>query len=103
MIIVAAAAVVVCGAPAASASSTGAGRSAQALAAGSGWGTAREVPFGAALHELGAGAGSVSCPSAGNCAVGGSYSTLIRGHNRTRPFVDSQTNGKWHAARQVPG
>jgi hypothetical protein len=103
MIMVAAAAVVASGAPAASAASTGAGRSAPDLAAG-GWGTAEVVPGSAALNEEGsAGTASVSCPSAGNCAVGGTYSTLIKGHDHTRPFVDNETNGKWGRARQVPG
>jgi hypothetical protein len=35
--------------------------------------------------------------------VGGSYVTLVNGHSRTRPFVDGQTNGTWHTAKQVPG
>jgi hypothetical protein len=100
MIMVAAAAAVACGTPAAYAS-TGAAHSA---AAPTTWGTAEVVPGTAALNTQGnAGTSKVSCPSTGNCAVAGTYRTLIKGRVHTRPFVDTQTNGKWHSAKQVPG
>jgi hypothetical protein len=43
---------------------------------------------------------SVSCPSPGNCAVGGAYPT---GHGSHWPFVVSEVNGAWRAAAPVPG
>jgi hypothetical protein len=94
---------VACGTPAAYASS-GAAHAVPAPAVGGTWGTAQVVPGTAALNTQGrAGTTSVSCPSTGNCAVAGTYSTLIKGHVHTRPFVDTQTNGTWHTAKQVPG
>jgi len=102
MIAVAAAAVVACGAPAVSASSMGAAR--RALASGGTWGTAKVVPGTAALNTEGeAGVGAVSCASAGNCGMGGFYSTLVRNHDFERPFVGSETNGTWGHAREVRG
>jgi hypothetical protein len=70
------------------------------------WGTAIEVPGFAALNAGGsaaigsAGIASVSCASAGNCSTGGNY-TDNSGHGQV--FVDSQTNGTWGTAEQVPG
>ncbi len=43
---------------------------------------------------------TVSCASAGNCAVGGTY-TDSAGHMQA--FVASQVNGAWRAAIEVPG
>ena len=60
------------------------------------WGTAIKVPGVDALN-FGGGAGviSISCSSAGNCAVGGSYF----GRNyRSKPFVVAEKNGKWGRA-----
>ena len=92
MIMVAAAAGVACGTPAAYASS-GAAHPAPAPAVGGTWGSAEVVPGTAALNTQGnAAVTSVSCPSTGTCAVAGTYVTLINGHSRTRPFVDTQTN-----------
>jgi len=52
------------------------------------WGTAIEVPGTGALNAGGAAfARSVSCRSAGNCAVGGSYRD---GSGHFQAFVDSQ-------------
>jgi hypothetical protein len=52
-------------------------------------GAAIEVPGTAALNQGGhAGAGSVSCASAGNCGAGGSY-TDSSGHEQA--FVANQT------------
>ena len=51
---------------------------------------------------LGGGAAvySVSCASAGNCAVGGSYTD---GSSHGQAFVVSQKNGTWGKAIKVPG
>jgi cytochrome c551/c552 len=66
------------------------------------WGKAREVPGTAALNQGGmsAGVASVSCPAAGTCSAGGSY-TDSSGHQQA--FVASQANGIWGKAREVPG
>ena len=60
------------------------------------WGTAIEVPGTAALEQGGGAATtSVSCASAGNCTAGGDYGAQV--------FVDSQVNGTWGTAIEVPG
>jgi hypothetical protein len=65
------------------------------------WDKAREVPGTAALNQGGAaGAGAVSCPSAGNCSANGEYRTSS---GQDQAFVDSQVNGIWGKAREVPG
>jgi hypothetical protein len=63
------------------------------------WGRAIEVP-GLAAMDAGApvGIGPVSCPSAGNCAVVGSY-----GAAPPLAFVISEKNGSWGTATEVPG
>jgi hypothetical protein len=45
---------------------------------------------------------SVSCPSAGNCGVGGGADSGPNGENY-QAFVASETNGRWAKAEQVPG
>jgi hypothetical protein len=65
------------------------------------WGRAIEVPRLAALNTGGnAEIMSLSCGSAGNCAIGGYYTNSSR---RGRAFVDSERNGSWGKAMQVPG
>src|SRR5215472_579850 len=65
------------------------------------WGKAQEVPGTAALNGGGyATVNSVSCPSAGNCSAGGSYTTAAP---LTQAFVVVETNGTWGKARLVPG
>jgi hypothetical protein len=65
------------------------------------WGTAIEVPGTAGLNAGGAaGAGSVSCPAAGNCAISGGY-TDSRGHDQV--FVASERDGRWGTAIEIPG
>jgi len=65
------------------------------------WGKAIEVPGSAALNASGfAGAGSVSCGSAGNCAAGGFYQD---GSGHFQGFVASERNGTWGKAIEVPG
>jgi hypothetical protein len=68
------------------------------------WGNAIEVPGSAALNT-GGGAQiiSVSCPSAGNCAAGGTLAVHSSGGNGDQPFVVSEVNGTWGNAVQVPG
>jgi hypothetical protein len=66
------------------------------------WGRAREVPGTAALNQGGqiGGVSSVSCTSAGNCAAGGDYADSSGGF---QVFVDSEVNGTWGRAKEVPG
>ena len=65
------------------------------------WGKAAEVPGTAALNGGGyATVNSVSCPSAGNCSAGGSYTTAAP---VTQAFVIDETGGTWGKARVVPG
>jgi len=64
------------------------------------WSQAHEVPGTARLNRLNAQVASVSCPSAGNCGAGGSY-TLSSGH--TQVFVVSEVRGHWGKAIEVPG
>jgi hypothetical protein len=66
------------------------------------WGSAIEVPRLAALNTGdNAEVMALSCGSAGNCAVGGSYSTTSSG--RGPAFVVSEKNGSWGKAIRVPG
>ncbi|MGO8959263.1 MAG: hypothetical protein ACLQFR_18130 [Streptosporangiaceae bacterium] len=77
------------------------------------WQPALEVPGIAALNVGGnlpgggAGVQSVSCASAGNCAVGGNYASAAsdstNGFPPLQPFVATETNGTWGAAQEVPG
>ena len=65
------------------------------------WGQAKEVPGTATLNGGGyATVNSVSCPSAGNCSAGGSYTTATPA---TQAFIVSETGGIWGKARVVPG
>ncbi len=64
------------------------------------WGRAAGVPGLGALNKGGnAGVWSVSCTSAGNCAVAGDY--LASGHQQD--FVAVEKNGRWGRAAGVPG
>jgi hypothetical protein len=63
------------------------------------WGKAIEIPgLGALNKDGGAEVASVSCASAGNCVVGGSYVGPGGGG-----FVAAERNGRWGKAIQVPG
>src|SRR5579859_736139 len=65
------------------------------------WGKATEVPGSGALNKGGtAFVKSVACPSAGNCAAGGSY---LGGSGHTEAFVVGERNGVWGKAIAVPG
>ncbi len=67
---------------------------------GAAWGEAVELDGLGALNSGGsAGVYEMSCPSAGNCAAGGSYAA---GH-RTEAFVADEVAGVWAAATEVPG
>ncbi len=65
------------------------------------WQHATEVPGLAALNAGGdAVLNSVSCPSAGNCTAGGSFT----GENGdVQGFVVNQRHGRWQHAEEVPG
>ena len=65
------------------------------------WGQAVEVPGLGALNKGGnADVESVSCPSAGNCAVGGSYRD---DRGRRQGFVVSERSGRWGKVAEIPG
>jgi hypothetical protein len=65
------------------------------------WGRAIEVPGLGSLNQGGgAQLNSVSCGSAGNCAVGGDYTD---GSGHLQGFVVSEKNGTWGKAIEVPG
>ena len=64
------------------------------------WGRAIEVPGLGALNKTGlAQVNSVSCASAGSCAVGGYY----LGRRGQQGFVSVERNGRWRTAIEVPG
>jgi hypothetical protein len=65
------------------------------------WGRAIEVPGLGMLNQGGtAGAWSVSCGAAGNCAVAGDYTDS---DGLGQGFVASEKNGVWGPAAEVPG
>jgi len=65
------------------------------------WDTAIQVPGLAALNKRGnAFVTSVSCASAGNCAVGGYYTDRSR---HRQGFVAVERNGVWGTAIALPG
>lgn len=63
------------------------------------WRTAIRLPGSAALGSE-AGAGTISCPTVGNCAAGGDYRD---GSGNVQAFVVDETNGVWGKAMEVPG
>ncbi len=70
------------------------------------WGRAQAIPGLQALNVGGdAAAAVVSCASAGNCSVGGDYAGPVpaEGPQPAQAFVASEKNGRWGAAREVPG
>ncbi len=68
------------------------------------WSNARQVPGIAVLDARGAGGGasssSVSCASAGNCVVGGSFASVTP---FTQAFLVTDKNGHWGKAFAIPG
>ncbi len=71
------------------------------------WGTAMELQDPTGLNAYGAYANSVSCASAGNCVVGGSYADgpgdIYGNEGNKQAFVANETGGVWHQAIEVPG
>jgi hypothetical protein len=64
------------------------------------WGTAQRIPVTAAMNKArNLNVASMSCVSAGNCALGGGYGNAAHG----QAFVASQTGGNWARAQPVPG
>jgi hypothetical protein len=71
--------------------------------AGGSWADAVEVPGTATLDTGGsAQITSVSCPSAGNCAAVGGYSSSASA-NSYQVFVVSEVGGTWGEATEIPG
>ena len=66
------------------------------------WGSAEEVRGSASLDQgsPGAAAVSVSCGAAGDCGMGGYYTTSS---GNQQAFVASESGGTWAAAQEVPG
>lgn len=67
------------------------------------WSTAIEIPGTVALDPAGTHRVypySLSCSSAGNCGITGSYTDVF---GKYQAFVDSEVNGKWRTAIEVPG
>ena len=71
--------------------------------AGGTWNPAIEVPGFQRLAPAGGQASTVSCPSAGNCAVGGYYTAGSGSSAAAQAFVETEASGKWQDAEQVPG
>jgi len=66
------------------------------------WKQATEIGSG---HNLGgyAQVSTVSCPSAGNCAAGGSYLSAPGSSQRYQAFVVSLKGFAWQSVKEVPG
>src|SRR5262249_51321433 len=66
------------------------------------WQRAIEVPGIRALNsDSGAEADAVSCASAGNCAVAGSYNDPVT--NNLHALVHDESGGTWRQGHAVPG
>lgn len=63
------------------------------------WGPAAEVSGFSALRGRAPYPAAISCPSAGNCLIGGTYFRGVR----ARPWVSAEVDGGWHPARELPG
>ncbi len=69
------------------------------------WGTAVEMPGTSALNNTQNAFNNVqalSCPSAGNCVAGGSYTDTVS-TSPEHPFLADERGGAWQNARNVPG
>jgi hypothetical protein len=68
------------------------------------WAKAIEVP-GTAQLNLGGSASinSVSCSALGECSAGGNYSNKSSSSENSEVFLDTERNGKWETAIEVPG
>lgn len=69
------------------------------------WGKAKRVTGLTALHAgRFASVDTISCPSAGNCSAGGSYSLAgKKGASAREAFVISEKHGAWGKAQKVAG
>jgi hypothetical protein len=67
---------------------------------GGSWGKVEGVPGYTALKAIGGNAAAVSCASAGNCLLAGSYETTTK---RNEAFADLEVNGKWTNSGEIPG
>ncbi len=64
------------------------------------WQQAEEIPGTGALNTGGNDEAWVSCSSAGNCAISGSYTASGRVE---QAFILTEKNGTWGTAQQIPG
>ena len=81
--------------------SAGAEQAFTATQANGKWGPAVVVPGSVALNKGGfADLTTVSCPTAGNCSAGGSYSPTS---TTSQPLVVTEKNGTWGTAIELPG
>ena len=64
------------------------------------WGNAKEVPGIEALNHGRSMIDQISCPSAGNCSAGGTYTDA---GGTMQFFVVDETNGVWGSAEALPG
>jgi hypothetical protein len=68
------------------------------------WQTPEELPGIATLDPAGGLYNIfVSCPSAGDCSAGGSYTVGTGDSAQQEMFVATETDGTWHNAEEVPG
>ncbi|HEX4253758.1 MAG TPA: hypothetical protein VH089_01650 [Streptosporangiaceae bacterium] len=67
------------------------------------WGPAVRIPGAAALNQgPNAQVNALSCTSAGNCSVTGTYGANSSG-SQTQLYVDTEKNGAWGTAVAMPG
>ncbi len=67
------------------------------------WGPATPIPGAAALNAGPDGqVNALSCTSAGNCSVAGTYGADSSG-SQTQLYVDTEKNGGWGTAVAMPG
>jgi hypothetical protein len=69
------------------------------------WARATAISVPPALGTDTSGIDSLSCPSAGNCAAGGSYElvNVMTGVVSQEAFVVNESGGVWGQVREVPG
>jgi hypothetical protein len=68
------------------------------------WGNAKPIPGLAALNTgNNAAYASVSCASAGNCGIDGTYTAGSGSSSQVQLYVANEKNGVWGSAEEVPG
>jgi hypothetical protein len=68
------------------------------------WGQAQAIPGIVTLsRDIYAEGESISCPSKGNCTIGGVYLTSTSSTAPVYSFFADQVNGTWHTAIAAPG